>query len=71
MYGENENDCNNVSKLDKKTKTKYNNPIYNFCISFIIHICYLLLFLVSVYSFLIYNNYIFNFFIFYYIISKN
>ena len=60
MYGENEYVNDNHSKLDKKTKTKYNSPIYNFIISFIIHIYYLLIFLVFIYSIIIYNNQIFN-----------
>ena len=62
MYGEDEstNDYNNDSKLDQKTKVKYNSPIYNFFISFIIHICYLLIFLVFIYSIIIYNNQVFN-----------
>ena len=62
MYGEDENvnDYNNDSRLDEKTKVKYNSPIYNFFISFIIHICYLLIFLVFIYSILIYNNKVFN-----------
>jgi hypothetical protein len=73
MYGENENDndYNDDSKLDKKTKIKYNSPIYNFFISFIIHICYLLIFLVFIYSVLIYNNQIFNSGVFDNIISKD
>ena len=62
MYGEDEstNDYNNDSRLDEKTKVKYNSPIYNFFISFIIHICYLLIFLVFIYSIIIYNNKVFN-----------
>ena len=73
MYSEDENvnNYNNDSKLDKKTKVKYNSPIYNFFITFIIHICYLLFFLLFIYSIIIYNNQIFNSGVFDNIISTN
>ena len=61
MYGEDETvDNNSLSNLDQKNESKYNSPLYTFCISFLIHIIYLLLFLFLIYSVIIYHTQIFN-----------
>ena len=62
MYGEDEtfDNKNSLSNLDQRNESNYNSPLYTFCISFLIHIIYLLLFLFLIYSVIIYHSQIFN-----------